>query len=169
MTYGTLITTSTAGAGGIASFDFTSIPSTYQDLIIVFSARSDRAAGVDVAKITFNASGSSYNDKQLLGFGTGAGYTEANATSYIVCYGANGDTSTASTFGNTSIYIPNYAGSTNKPVGIDQSFETNATGAWVGIAAAAWANTSAISRVTIAPLNGTIWKQYSTASLYGIK
>ena len=58
----TLIASSTVGAGGASSIDFTSIPSTYTDLVIKASLRSDRNTGsATYLTITFNNdTGSNY-------------------------------------------------------------------------------------------------------------
>lgn len=169
MTYGTLISTQTLSVSA-TSINFNAIGSTFKDLLLVVSARSDRASGLDQMNINFNGSSSSYYNMQLLGFGTGSGYSEAGGTTYVYNYGADGATATSNTFGNTAIYIPNYASSTLiKVVGTDQVFEINATGGWQGIAAGSWGNTAAITSIAITPLNGPNWVAGTTASLYGIK
>jgi hypothetical protein len=65
------------------------------------------------------------------------------------------------------IYIPNYAGSSNKSVSIDSVTENNATGAYSGLTAALFASTAAITSFGIS--TGSNFVQYSTATLYGIK
>jgi hypothetical protein len=77
---------------------------------------------------------------------------------------ATGSSATASTFGSGLIYIPNYAGSTNKSYLTDWVTENNATAAYAGFTAGLLSNTAAITDVT---LTGS-FVQYSTATLYGI-
>jgi len=60
----------TAGAGGVTSFDFTNIPSTYSDLVLKLSARSSSTA-VDV-RIVFNANTSNYSRRNIMGNGSAA-------------------------------------------------------------------------------------------------
>jgi hypothetical protein len=169
----TKIQTVTVGSGGAASIDFTSIPSTYTDLMVVFSLRGTVAAGVSNAKLTFNGSTSSYSGRTLMGFGSGNGYSETNVDQFsspwpfINFYANVGSTSTASTFSNGSLLVPNYAGSANKSVSIDWVNETNATGAWSGINAGLWSNTSAITSLSIGAYSGN-WVEYSSATLYGV-
>jgi hypothetical protein len=169
----TLISTQTVGAGGAASIDFTSIPQTYTDLIVVFSLRGTVSAGVSNVKLTFNGSTTGYSGRTLMGFGSGAGYSETNVDQYstpwpfINLYANVGSTSTASTFSNGSLLVPNYTGSANKSVSIDWVNETNATAAWSGINAGLWSNTSAITSLSLGAYSGN-FVQYSTASLYGI-
>lgn len=170
----TLISTVTVGSGGAASIDFTSIAGTYTDLIVVWSLRSNRASGLDPVKVTFNGATTNYSGRTLIGFGSGAGYSETNIDQYsnplpyMNVYGGVAANATANTFSNASMVIPNYAGATNKSVSIDWVNEDNATGAWVGINANLWSSTAAITRVTLAPVYGTVWNQYSSASIYGI-
>ena len=78
-----------------------------------------------------------------------------------------GANATSNTFGNTSVYIPNYAGSTNKSVSSDAVTENNATTASQQILASIWNNTSAITSIFVSD-TGSNLVQNSTASLYGI-
>lgn len=158
----------TIGAGGGASFEFTSIPSTYTDLTIHLSPRSTSAQVYEFVGIRFNDSTTSYSNRYLRGNGSAAS-SASNATTYIETEMVNGDTSTASTFGSMNIYIPNYAGSTNKSVSVDGVSENNATSAFASLNAGLWSNTAAITKILLFPvLSGSTWKQYSTATLYGI-
>ena len=161
-----LIASSTVGAGGASSIDFTSIPSTYTDLCVLFSLRSDTASAADNAEITFNASTSTFSLKRLYGSGSAAA---SDSPTYTTSAFINGDGATANSFGNGILYIPNYAGSTNKSYSIDAINETNATTAYAGLYAGLWATTSAISSIKLKPNGGTNFKQYSTAYLYGVK
>jgi hypothetical protein len=77
---------------------------------------------------------------------------------------------TANTFGNFELYIPNYAGSTNKSVSSDYVNENNATGGIsYGLLANLWSNTAAINAISLSIYGGTNFAQYSTAYLYGVK
>jgi len=65
------------------------------------------------------------------------------------------------------IYIPNYAGSTNKSFSSETNQENNATAAFARLLAGLWSQTAAITDIEITPNTGN-WVQYSTAVLYGI-
>jgi hypothetical protein len=80
----------------------------------------------------------------------------------------NGNTSTSNTFGNGSIYIPNYAGSNNKSVSTDVVVENNATESSQYLLAGLWSDTSAITTIRLYSRNSHNFLQYSTAYLYGI-
>lgn len=157
-----LISTVTVGAGGAASIDFTSIPQDGTDLLVVVSARHNNATYGDT-NITFNNSGTGYSARLLYADAINGG---AKSTTGIYAFTTPSDY-TANTFGNLQIYVPNYAGSTNKSFSVDGVTENNATGAWSAIHAALWSNTAAITSLKIAPYSG-LFAQYSTASLYKI-
>jgi hypothetical protein len=160
----TLIASSTVGSGGAASFNFTTIPQTYTDLNLVLSARFDSA--VNYFTIAINGSSSSYSMKEIFGSGTGTASDGYTTPSYLGF--ANRSNYTANTFGSASIYIPNYAGSTNKSISADTVMENNASAALAGFAAALFSVTSAITSITLTPDSGN-FVQYSTAYLYGVK
>ena len=160
----TLIASSTVGAGGAASIDFTSIPSTYTDLAIVASLRSDYSGQGIALRINPNGSGSNMTAKVLLGSGS-----SASSFSDTIAYASSvANTSTANTFGNVSWYIPNYASSNNKSISVDFVTETNASAAIMGLSAGLWSVTTAISSLSILTTAGNLM-QYSTAYLYGVK
>jgi hypothetical protein len=159
------IGSASVGVLGAASMDFTSIPSTYTDLVLLWSGRSTTASYGVGSSITFNGS-PTYSGLYLQGTGSG---TPASATQTILNGGVgSATTATASTFGNASVYIPNYAGTTNKSVSVDAVSENNATNALAFLNAGLATLTSAITTITLAPNDGSNWVQYSTATLYGI-
>lgn len=160
-----LISSVTVGSGGAANIEFTSIPATYTDLIVKTSLRGTRAANYESIKVEFNGSTSNLSCKQL--YGDGASAASSSSATQIL-FDAEGANQTASTFANSEIYIPNYAGSTNKSVSIDSVSENNGTTVYDELVAGLWANTNAITSIKLTPTSGTL-VQYSTAYLYGIK
>ena len=159
----TLIASSTVGSGGASSIDFTSIPSTYTDLVLLISARSGGGTVQDL-KMQINASATSTTNKYLEGNGASAASGSASAN---VIGAIPGTSMTANTFNNIQVYLPNYAGSTNKSFSSDYVEETNGTTAYAGILAGLWSSTAAINQLTLT--NGGNFVQYSTAYLYGVK
>ena len=167
-TYIQIGSTVTVGSGGAATIDFTSIPSTYTDLVIKASIRTTDPNNNFLCRI--NGSTSGYSIRNLSGTGGG---TYNDATGYadkllLAAVGANPSTYTANTFSNAEVYFPNYAGSNYKSVSTDAVTENNATSAFATICAGLWSNTAAITSITLLT-NSTGIAQYSTASLYGIK
>ena len=163
----TLISSVTVGAGGASSIDFTSIPNTYTDLLLDLSIRgaSNAASNGFFYQLKLNGSSTSYTGRTINGQGT-----SATSGSYTGIYGYNPASDyTANTFNNDLIYIPNYAGSTNKSLSIDSTSENNsATVNNLTLVAALWSNTAAVNQLTITMGGGNV-AQYSTAYLYGIK
>jgi hypothetical protein len=161
-----LISSYTA-TGSVSSIDFTSIPSTYTDLCVQMSMRNGRGGqNLQEAFITFNGSTSGYSERYLRGSGSAAVSGSGSGTSFNL-NGFPAGSSTASTFGSASLYIPNYAGSTNKSVSAEFMTENNGTEAFTYINALLWSNTAAITSISLSA-GAYTWVQYSTAYLYGI-
>lgn len=166
----TLITSNTVGATSVATVSFSSIPSTYTDLIVKTSIRSTRAAADDAFYIYFNTDTTAANYKLRLFYGTGSSVLNYNASTYNDLTGwINGDGSTLSTFGNGEFYVPNYTSSNAKSVSYDTVGENNASNASMGFTASSWSGTAAINKITIGSANGANFMQYSSFYLYGIK
>ena len=164
------IATVTVGSGGAANIEFTSIPATFTDLALKVSVRGDNNTTTQQMYLTFNGTTTNYSARQVYGDGSSAtSGSLSNSGAAISIVNTNTDASTANTFSSTDIYIPNYAGSTNKSVSADSVTENNATAALAGLTAGLWSNTAAITSIKLAPQGGTVFKQYSTATLYGIK
>ncbi len=172
----TLIASSTVGSGGAANIDFTSIPATYTDLCLKISARSDRNVfDWTNIKIQFNNSTSGYTYRQIVGDGSSAsGVNNTNdgeGSTGIIVFSMGQANSGANIFGNCEVYIPNYAGSTNKSVSSDGVMDKNTTNSGMALTAGLWSNTAAITSIKLIPqISGSTFNfvQHSTAYLYGI-
>ena len=166
-----LISSVTVGSGGAANIEFTSIPQTYTDLVVMLSTRTtangDNYGDTD---LSFNGAptGTAYSWRNLQGTGAAAVSGSGSSDSAIFSRDMNGSGSTASTFSNNSFYIPNYTSSNNKSVSADTVTENNATQAIAGLTAGLWADSSAITSLRFTVVYGTSFAQYSTAYLYGI-
>ena len=148
-----------------ASVTFSSIPGTYTDLLLVMSIRTARASpftieGVD---IWFNSdtTAGNYTKRRLLGQGSSA----SSDTGGSLLAPTNGATS--STFSNNEVYVPNYAGSTNKAYSVSSAAEHNATTAYLAAGAELWSNTAAISSIQLVPTANNLVTG-SSFFLYGI-
>jgi hypothetical protein len=159
----TLISSVTVGAGGAATMSFTSIPATYTDLVVFCSGRAANSFTSAGLLLKFNGSSSSYTTKVIEANGsTAVSYSDTAIYGVVPANSA-----TASTFGNTFYYIPNYAGSNNKSVSIDSVGENNSSTAYMILNAALWSNSAAITSIELSTNAGN-FMQYSTAYLYGI-
>jgi hypothetical protein len=146
-----------------AAIEFTSIPQTYTDLLILMSMRNSEAEGSGY--IEFNLTASGYSRLRISGNGTGAA-SNTNITDYII----GRSDYTANTFSNSTIYIPNYTSSNNKTYSVETVNENNATAISMHLVAGLWANTNAITsfKLTPQPVTTPNFITDSTVSLYGI-
>jgi len=156
------IQTVTVPSGGAASIEFTSIPATFTDLILVWSVR----AGADWG-MTFQFNNSTSNRSMRLLYGTGAAAGSVTNTNFLIYGGQNNSSATANTFNNAAMYVPNYAGSNNKSFSVDAVGENNATTAYSGIHAGLWSDTSAITSIKLVA-EAANFDQHSSATLYGV-
>ena len=164
-----LIASTTVPAGGQASITFSTIPQTYTDLVIRMSSRSETNSIKDNLRIDFNGSSSNWTAKMI-----GAqnvtlqtseeGATYANTHNYTV----NAGTSTALVYNNHETYITGYTTSYNKSSSSDSAMEINSTDNQMGLFGNNWADSAAITTITLYMISGNDWAQHTTAYLYGI-
>jgi hypothetical protein len=153
-----------------ASVTFSAIPATYTDLVVRVSARDARAVVASSIVLQINGStASSGSYRRIYGDGTGAFSDSSSGDTTVQSGHSDGNSATADTFGNVEIYIPNYAGSTNKVASSYGVAETNATTTYMSVVAGLWANSAAITEITIKPATAVNFLTNSTFYLYGIK
>lgn len=149
-----------------SSIEFASIPQGYTDLKLVVTSRC--SVGGNWADFTtkFNSSTTGYSQKYL--YGTGSAVS-TNTGGYSSGYAGHstGTGTTANTFSNVEVYIPNYASSKAKSFSFDSVTENNATGALSMIGASLWSGTGAITNILVEQQGG-FFTAYTTATLYGI-
>jgi hypothetical protein len=146
-----------------ASIEFTSIPSTFTDLVFLVSARE---ATTNNLTCVISINGSTANLSQRFLAGNGSSASSSSAASLFLYIAAA--VRTANTFGNASIYIPNYSSTTTaKSFSIDAVEEDNGTSAFQMINAGLWNSTTAINSVSFAAVGGNL-AAGSMISLYGI-
>lgn len=153
------IYTQTVGSGGATSITFNNIPQTFTDLKVVISSRELSTANFTL-EFNFNGIGANRTSRFVQGSGTAASSSSTSSFPFI----SNANTTTANTFGNAEIYIPNYTGSAFKSLIIDSVSENNATLSYQRLSANLWSNTAAITSIAFS----TGIAEYSTFSLYGI-
>jgi hypothetical protein len=160
----TKIASVTVGTSAPANIDFTSIPSTYTDLVIKASVRKIQSGGSVNLQMLLNSSTSGY--RQIALFGDGSSYTDTTELSFMYVTSAS---ITANTFNSAEIYLPNYAGSNNKSVSVDSVTENNGTSNIMTLMSGLWSNSSAINAIRLQVYSPNTIEQYSTFTLYGIK
>jgi hypothetical protein len=158
------------GLLGSSSIDFTSIPSTYKHLEVRAIMRTSRVNNGDAVYVRFNSvSSAAYSGHRLEGNGSSAAaYSGANETS-ITLNRVSAASDSANIFGACVLQVLDYANTNkNKTLRALVGYETNSDGV-IGFDSGAWYNTSAITSLSILPLNATGFVQYSSFALYGIK
>ena len=160
------IASATVGAGGAASMDFTSIPSTYTDLCVLLSARSTSSTFQGSGLKVNGSTGNVYTYRRLEGTGSSA-VSDSGTLDFLPIGTIPGTSQTSNTFTNQLIYIPNYASSTTyKSISVDSVSENNATASYQQLIAGIYSANTAITSIKLEASN---FAQYSTATLYGIK
>jgi len=151
-----------------ASVTFSSIPGTYTDLVLKMSTRHS-GSSFSAFFLQFNDTSAIYSFTEF--YVSNSSTIDNNRASSQTSYFTRGnpsDNQTINTFSNQEIYIPNYAGSANKPVSGFFVGENNATNpAWVAVSAGLYRSSSAISSITLTSSNSI--NSGSSFFLYGIK
>ena len=173
----TVIDHTEIGSGGASSWSETGIPTdgTYDHLMIKASIRSE-VTGIywDIIQMRFNGvSTSVYSDTLLYAQTYPPASSRNGARSDLTGAWWPADDATADTFGCLTVWVPNYANSSNYKSVIMSStgaHATTSTDNWrIGVSAGLYAETTAISSVEIKSGYGADHAEFSTFTLYGIK
>lgn len=159
-------------ASSAASVTFSSIPSTYTDLVLKASIRTDDATGSsNNIYVRFNGLTGDFSYTRLISNGATASSSRATAQTALLTYNAGADaaTATANTFSNLELYIPSYTVSQNKPISLFTVQEDNSATAFIANIAHLWSVTAAISSLVITQPGGANLVTGSSFYLYGIK
>lgn len=155
------------------SLIFSNIPSSYDDLLVLGSARDLTSGGGagQTLYMQFNGDGSTlYSSRWFEGNGT-SGYSGNNGTNQTG-FRAGVINSTGATsaliFGSFSLYVTNYAStSTFKSYVFEYATENNAALAYIGLDGGVYRNTSAITSLSLG--TGFPLDTNCQITLYGIK
>jgi hypothetical protein len=157
----TLIAKTTVAGTSTTTVTFSSIPSTYTDLIIVEQATASASAYSSIYFNTDNAS-TNYSRSYLFGSGSVAfSNRDSNTASFLAI-----DYISSGTTANCHIYqINDYANTTTyKTLLARYNLINDGVGLYVGL----WRSTAAINAITFVRSSGT-YTAGSTYSLYGIE
>lgn len=168
----TLIASNTLTSGA-AAVTFSAIPSTYTDLVLRTSIRVSGAYHATGIGLHLNGSlAANYSMTTINGTGTaGASYSLTNSTNWYL-YSVPGASATSNTFSSNEVYIPNYAGSTNKQLSSFSVSENNSTTAnqtQISGIAHLRSVTDAITSITVDTYGDGTMVSGSSFFLYGIK
>lgn len=167
----TLIEDINLSAADAASFDFQSIAITYKHLKILLDSRTDRAAAGDSVKMILNNDTGNNYVGWIQWDGT-TGKTEYNtARAPFEFVYTTGNTAPANYFNNSEITLFDYANTNKYHSWQARGMQLAGTGTGVSFiydAMGLYLSTTAISRITLLPVAGSNFKQYSRATLYGL-
>lgn len=162
------LATVTVPSGGVASITFTGIPTGYKHLQIRGLLRTNRGLAYDSFNLTANG-GTSYSCHLLEGDGGSASAAGAASQTSINYNGIAGNGGTANSFAAIVLDVLDYSNTTtNKTFRYLHGYDLNGSGK-VTLASGAALSTSPISSLTFVPQNSSLFVQYSTLAIYGVK
>ena len=158
-----------------ASVTFSSIPSTYTDLVLRTNTRQDQSfTNAKLFGIYFNGDNSNlYSATVLNGTGSAASSTRTDnpgsATQYDSIYvrGSDLSTDTSNTFASSEIYIPSYRIVQSRVANSFAATENNGTTAYISALAGLYTSTTAVTSIGIQAV--ATFVAGSSFYLYGIK
>lgn len=153
-----------------SSVTFSSIPSTYTDLIIIASIKADSTT-VATPSLRFNGdTATNYSGTWLYGIGSGSGSSSraSNATYiYTGDYAAGIESTNPSTIIS---HIMNYANTTTFKTVLSRHNQVNSSDGETGATVGLWRKTpEAINTILYTSTNGANYATGSTFTLYGIQ
>jgi|DEB3_MinimDraft_2_1074329.scaffolds.fasta_scaffold08398_2 hypothetical protein len=166
------LATVTVPSGGVASVTFAGIPSGYKHLQLRLLTRTNRADTNDFMTIRFNGDSSSvYAYHSLYGNGSSAGGGDTGTSTGTPWSGVTaGGNATASMFGASVVDVLDYSATTKyKTTRLLSGTDQNSTTGRIYFMSNLWQSTAAITSLTIIPTYGTLFSQYSSFALYGVK
>jgi hypothetical protein len=160
-TYSTIATTTLGSATNAVTFS--SIASTYTDLVLIFNGGVVTGASDDLLVLRFNSDSSgNYSNTFMVGNGSSAS-SGRNSNYNSMMVGRCGGSAKAS---NLIANIQNYANTTTFKSVVNRANVPDAAGAWANVGL--WRSTSAITSVTIREFSNNNFDTGATFTLYGI-
>lgn len=168
-----LISTNTLSSN-LSSITLSSLPQTYDDLLITVSSRSTYGNVDDMVMGYFNSSTSGYSGKRFWSYGTGAStdtlssLSGTGAGTRLPVGPITGAVARTSSFGTFNFYITNYATSMIKTTSSEGAAEANSSNVATGIYCGLWNSTAPITSVTLDNYFYGLFVAGSVVSVYGI-
>lgn len=155
------IATNTVSGTSTNSVSFTSIPSTYTDLVLIVNSSKTTSGLVNIYLRFNNDSGTNYSATRIYGDGTSA--LSFRQTSTIWAIGGNQPDSIT----NTIFNVMNYSNTTTFKTMMSR-YNSTVSGDSVSAGVALWQSTAAINRVDCLLSASNFFTAGSTLTLYGI-
>lgn len=151
--------------GNISDYTFSSIPSTYTDLVIISNGYGDTQSGFG---IYFNGDTTSnnYSFTRIEYFSSGP--YSGNNSSAAGQTGAADSGASGGDPGTVQINIMNYASSSTYKYSLTRSTSEQLS-QYLQLGVALWSSTSAINSIKVFPTAGGVFLTGFTVTLYGIK
>ena len=152
---------------------FTSIPSSYDHLMMTLSVRADHATYESGVNVNFNNdTGSNYSYTRLQALTSTPASSRVSGTAYGQWSACAGSSVLADTFASAVVWVPHYANTANFKTWTSRCVKpnnSNTDSQWaVQIEAGLWSDTpAAISEIDMSPASGS-FVQYSNFTLYGV-
>ena len=166
------LATVTVGSTAVSSITFAGIPSGYKHLQIRTLVKSNWSGNAVSYAMTLNGdSTANYSYHEFYGSGTSAAAAGSANTSYMYAGLILGST-TATTFGANVIDLLDYANVNKyKTSRVLAGADINGAGGYVELMSSSWRNTAAVTSITLSLISGygTLFSEYSSFALYGIK
>jgi hypothetical protein len=167
------IATTTVGAGGASSVDFTGISSAYTHLQIrAILKTNENSTGATNIEMRFNSdTGSNYTRHYLRGTGSAADTGAATSQSrFTVGTAVQSGAALANMFGAMIVDVLDYTNTSKyKTVRALSGQNTNGSGTQgMWLQSGVWMNTNAITSISIFSSSSNL-SQYASFALYGIK
>tara|TARA_R110002020_G_scaffold57246_1_gene157728 strand:- start:28 stop:558 length:531 start_codon:yes stop_codon:yes gene_type:complete len=168
-----LITNTVVGSGGASSVTFSSIPQTYQHLMIVASGRSARSVYQDGSNMLFNGETSGNNQSAVTMVNNGnapLGTSETNDNRVSYLFDCPAASALADQFGTNLAYFPNYRwGEFKNAIGwnANPGYSGDTNDYSNDFCVGSWRSTSAVTSILIQNGVGN-FLEHSTFTLYGI-
>lgn len=166
-----------SGAPTLVEFNSGGVWADYTDLVIQTSVRTtyDRSGtGYLDLQVKFNDSASGYSARHLVG-NSSTTYSVGNSNVALLnLYTVNDTATTANTFSNGTLYLPNINSSNTKSASLDGIFENNSSTAEYAnqyISAGLWSGTDPITKLSfLMQMAGTNYgfAQGSSFTIYGV-
>lgn len=159
-----LINSTTLGSAE-SSVTFSSIPSTFTDLILVVSNTNNTGTTAPALYLRFNSdTGTNYSTTMLYGTGSSAGSARGTNNTYALINWVGGGSN--SVIVNSITHIFDYSNATTFKTLISRY---NNSSAEVDAGVSLWRSTSAITSVTVLDTTTRDFASGSTFKLYGIE
>lgn len=156
-------------ASSAASYTFSAIPSTWTDLVLKGSAQAT-GSGYDFDNITVTFNGSSatsQSNTRLVGSGSAASSNRGSDQGVLMPNVMPKGIVAGNPWASIELYIPNYAGSTNKPSSAFGVGEANQTTAYMSTLAGLFSSAAAITSIVLT--GSANFAAGSSFYLYGVK